>query len=80
MDSEEADYDGTTLEVGTRVDKRGRIASVDTLEAVSDLGIVKEGLINEGKTSEMADKGVAGEVGKRVDNQRSKEGLSEPAG
>ena len=79
MDSEEADYDGTTLEVGTIVDKRGRIASVDTLEVVSDLGIVKEGLINEGRTSEMADKGVAGEVGKRVDNQRSKEGLSEPA-
>ena len=79
MDSEEADYDGTTLEVGTIVDKKGRIASVDTLEAVSDLGIVKEGLINEGRTSKMADKGVEGEVGKRVDNQRSKEGLSEPA-
>ena len=80
MDSKEADYDGTTLEVGTIVDKKGRIASVDTLEAVSDLGIVKEGLINEGRTSKMADKGVEGEVGKRVDNQRSKEGLSEPAG
>ena len=80
MDSEEADYDGTTLEVGTIVDKKGRIASVYTLEAVSDLGIVKEGLINEGRTSKMADKGVEGEVGKRVDNQRSKEGLSEPAG
>ena len=80
MDSEEADYDGTTLEVGTIVDKKGRIASVDTLEAVSDLGIVKEGLINEGRTSKMADKGVEGEVGKRVDNQRSKDGLSEPAG
>ena len=80
MDSEEADYDGTTLEVGTIVDKKGRIASVDTLEAVSDLGIVKEGLINEGRTSKMADKGVEVEVGKRVDNQRSKEGLSEPAG
>ena len=80
MDSKEADYDGTTLEVGTIVDKKGRIASVDTLEAVSDLGIVKEGLINEGRTSKMADKGVEGEVGKRVDNQRSKDGLSEPAG
>ena len=80
MDLKEADCDGTTLEVGTIVDKKGRIASVDTLEAVSDLGIVKEGLINEGRTSKMADKGVEGEVGKRVDNQRSKEGLSEPAG
>ena len=79
MDSKEADCDGTTLEVGTRVDERGRTASVDTLEAISDLGVVKEGLINEGRTSEMADKGVAAEVGKRVDNQRSKEGLSEPA-
>ena len=68
MDSKEADCDGTTLEVGTRVDERGRTASVDTLEAVSDLGVVKEGLINEGRTSEMADKRVAREVGKRVDN------------
>ena len=76
MDSEEADCDGTTLEVGTRADERGRTASVDTLEAISDLGVVKEGLRKDGRTSKMVDKLLSEEVGKRVDNQRSKEGLS----
>ena len=43
---------------------------------VSDLGIGKEGLRKDGRTSKMVDKLLSEEVGKRVDNQRSKEGLS----
>ena len=82
MDSEGVDCDGTTLEASTRADEEGSTASetisTETLEVVSNLEIGKEGVINEGSTTEIVDKGVAGEVGKTVDNQRSKEGLSEP--
>jgi len=71
-----ANWDGTTLEEGTRVDEEGGTTSepieeersVETLGAVSNLEVGNEGVIKEGRTSEMTDKEISKELGKRVDN------------
>ena len=87
MDSGVTNWDGTTLEAGKRLDEEGSTTLepieeeeerlVETLGAISDLKGGKEWGKKEGRTSEMADKGISKEVGKIVDNWRSKEGLSE---
>ena len=71
-----ANWDGT-LEEGTRVDEEGGTTSelikeeersVETLGAVLDLEVGNEGVIKEGRTSEMIDKEISKELGKKVDN------------
>ena len=88
MDSRMIDWDGTTLEARTRPDEEGGTALepieeeeerlVETLGAIPDPKRGKKGGIKERRTSKMVDKGISEEVGKIVDNQKSKERLLEP--
>ena len=46
--------------------------------ALEELPGTKTDVLREGKTADIVDKGSNEEFGKRVDNQRSKEGLAVP--